>query len=43
MSATENRQKQVVDGRYICEVKLVQLLKELFKDDYDCDVRIKLP
>jgi hypothetical protein len=42
MSATGSRHKQIVDARYISEDKLVKLLKELFQDDYDCEVRSQL-
>ena len=38
MSTTESRQKQIIDGRYISEAKLVQLLKDLFQNNYSLEV-----
>ena len=38
MSTTQSRQKQIIDGRYISEAKLVQLLKYLFQNNYSLEV-----
>ena len=42
MSTTKSRQKQIIDARYISEAKLVQLLKDLFQNDYSLEVSRQL-
>lgn len=38
MPITSGYSKQVLDGRYISEKKLIDLLKGLFGENFECEV-----